>query len=139
MGSPTAIGRIATLWPAGMRSTVVTPSATTRPGGKLERAISTPSAGCKRMTGAGGMQLLHRKCRSSHSPHPEEQAQACVSKDGRGNRGGLILRDGPLICTVRDGLAKARPARVHGPPQHEEVNVVRVSYALPPESLRVWA
>src|SRR3954469_20492239 len=55
MGSPTAIGLIATLWPAGMRSTVVTPSATTMPGGRLERAISTPSSGCRRMTGAGAM------------------------------------------------------------------------------------
>jgi hypothetical protein len=42
------------LWPAGMRSIVVTPSATTMPGGRLERAISTPSSGCRRMTGAGG-------------------------------------------------------------------------------------
>src|SRR5712675_131148 len=49
------MGRIATLWPAGMRSTVVTPSATTRPGGRLERAISTPSSGCSRMTGAAVM------------------------------------------------------------------------------------
>src|ERR1700732_4143314 len=50
--------RIATLWPAGMRSTVVTPSATTRPGGRLERAISTPSSGCSRMTGAAVMGCL---------------------------------------------------------------------------------
>src|SRR5580704_15665389 len=49
------MGRIATLWPAGIRSTVVTPSATTMPAGRLERAISTPSSGCKRMTGAGVM------------------------------------------------------------------------------------
>src|SRR6516225_7492181 len=54
-GSPAAIGLIATLWPAGIRSTVVTPSATTMPGGRLERAISTPSSGCRRMTGAGVM------------------------------------------------------------------------------------
>src|SRR6185503_1766377 len=53
IGSPTAIGLIATLWPAGIRSAVVTPSATTMPGGRLERAISTPSSGCRRMTGAG--------------------------------------------------------------------------------------
>src|ERR1700761_69157 len=53
IGSPTAIGLIATLWPAGIRSTVVTPSATAMPGGRLERAISTPSSGCRRMTGAG--------------------------------------------------------------------------------------
>jgi hypothetical protein len=50
-GSPTAIGLIATLWPEGMRSTVVTPSATDVPGGRLARAISTPSSGCRRMTG----------------------------------------------------------------------------------------
>src|SRR5262249_27232281 len=48
-------GLIATLWPAGIRSTVVTPSATTSPGGRLERAISTPSSGWSRMTGAGVM------------------------------------------------------------------------------------
>src|SRR6202012_2212197 len=53
IASPTAIGLIATLWPAGMRSTVVTPSATAMPGGRLARAISTPSSGCRRMTGAG--------------------------------------------------------------------------------------
>src|SRR5665213_4074675 len=41
-----------------MRSTVVTPSATTMPGGKLERAISTPSSGCRRMTGAWAMGCL---------------------------------------------------------------------------------
>src|SRR5580692_6835301 len=55
MGSPTAIGRIATLWPAGIRSTVVTPSATNTPTGMLERAISTPSSGCSRITGAGAI------------------------------------------------------------------------------------
>src|SRR5690242_19252165 len=33
-----------------MRSTVVTPSPTTRPGGRLARAISTPSSGCRRMS-----------------------------------------------------------------------------------------
>src|SRR6266852_6156756 len=52
------MARVATLWPAGMRSTVVTPSATTMPGGRLERAISTPSSGCRRMTGAGAMGCL---------------------------------------------------------------------------------
>src|SRR6202012_5980747 len=55
IASPTAIGLIATLWPAGMRSTVVTPSATAMPGGRLARAISTPSSGCRRMTGAGAV------------------------------------------------------------------------------------
>src|SRR5216684_2297678 len=49
------MARVATLWPAGIRSTVVTPSATTSPGGRLARAISTPSSGCRRMTGAGVM------------------------------------------------------------------------------------
>src|SRR6185503_4283359 len=53
IGSPLAIGLIATLWPAGIRSAVVTPSATTMPCGRLERAISTPSSGCRRITGAG--------------------------------------------------------------------------------------
>src|SRR3954470_11863256 len=38
-----------------MRSTVPTPLPTTVPGGMLERAISTPSSGCNRMTGAGAM------------------------------------------------------------------------------------
>jgi len=55
---------------AGMRSTVVTPSATTVPDGMLERAISTPSSGCSRMTGAGAM------CVSlclTNGPYPEEQ------------------------------------------------------------------
>src|SRR6266404_5385682 len=56
-GSPVAIGLIATLWPAGIRSTVVTPSATASPGGRFARAISTPSSGCRRMTGAGVMGL----------------------------------------------------------------------------------
>src|SRR5512144_38326 len=66
MGSPTAIGLIATLWPEGMRSTVLTPSATTVPGGRLARAISTPSSGCRRMTGLmvmGG--LLRRRIGNS--------------------------------------------------------------------------
>src|SRR6516165_2114692 len=58
IGSPVAIDLIATLWPAGIRSTVVTPSTTTIPGGRLERAISTPSSGCRRMTGAGAMGFL---------------------------------------------------------------------------------
>src|SRR5579862_5132327 len=117
------MGRIATLWPAGIRSAVVTPSATKSPAGKLERAISTPSSGCRRMTGAGVIEIPpSNKCRSNRGPHPEEQAQACVSKDGRGLRRGLMLRDGPsLVGTVRNGLAIARPARVLGPPQHEEL------------------
>src|ERR1043165_9298649 len=51
------IGLIATLWPAGIRSSVVTPSATTSPGGRLDRAIRTPSSGCSRITGAGAMVL----------------------------------------------------------------------------------
>src|SRR5882724_6591895 len=93
-GSPVAIGLIATLWPAGIRSTVVTPSVTTMPGGRLDRAISTPSSGCRRITGAGAMGVLLLEGRSIHEPHPEEQAQACVSKDGRGCRRGLMLRDG---------------------------------------------
>src|SRR4030081_1765862 len=38
-----------------MRSTVGTPSAADLPAGRLERAISTPSSGCRRMTGAGVM------------------------------------------------------------------------------------
>src|SRR4029077_12937710 len=54
------MARIATLWPAGIRSSVVTPSATTMPAGRLERAISTPSSGCRRMTGAGAMAGLLR-------------------------------------------------------------------------------
>src|SRR3954469_1607927 len=49
---------IATLWPAGIRSAVVTPSATTSPGGRLDRAINTPSSGCRRITGAGAMVVL---------------------------------------------------------------------------------
>src|SRR5437868_6684604 len=52
------MARVATLCPAGIRSDVVTPSATTMPGGRLERAISTPSSGCNRMTGAGAMGCL---------------------------------------------------------------------------------
>src|SRR5947208_4367287 len=52
------MARVATLWPAGIRSDVVTPSATTMPGGRLERAISTLSSGCNRMTGAGVMGSL---------------------------------------------------------------------------------
>src|SRR5436189_5281052 len=41
-----------------MRSRVITPSATTVPGGRLGRAISTPSSGCSRMTAGGGMRSL---------------------------------------------------------------------------------
>src|SRR5216110_156473 len=41
-----------------MRSRVITPSATMVPGGRLERAISTPSSGCSRMTAGGGMRSL---------------------------------------------------------------------------------
>src|SRR6516162_2375510 len=52
------MARIATLWPAGIRSAVVTPSATAMPGGRLERAISTPSFSCRRMTGGGVMGYL---------------------------------------------------------------------------------
>src|SRR5450756_1171 len=52
------MSRIATLWPAGIRSRVVTPSATTMPAGRLYRAISTPSSGCRQITGAGVMGRL---------------------------------------------------------------------------------
>src|ERR1700738_5105328 len=40
-----------------MRSTVATPSATTVPGMRLVRAISTPSSGCSRITGVGAMAM----------------------------------------------------------------------------------
>src|SRR5258708_36533897 len=52
------MGRSGRVWAAGIRAAVVTPSATTMPGGRLERAISTPSSGCRRMTGAGVMGSL---------------------------------------------------------------------------------
>src|SRR5258708_5454467 len=90
IGWPTGIGRIATLWPAGMRSTVVTPSATTVPDGMLERAIRTPSSGCSRMTGAGAM------CVSlclTNGPYPEEQAQP-GSRRMAAVLNALVLRDG---------------------------------------------
>src|SRR5579871_2720773 len=74
------MGRIATLWPAGMRSTVVTPSATNRPAGRLERAISTPSSGCRRMTGAGvmGVSLMLRKYRAPDAA----QRERCAADPG---------------------------------------------------------
>ena len=46
---------------------VATPSATTNPGGRLERAISTPSSGCRRMTGVGAICNLLFKRRIASS------------------------------------------------------------------------
>src|SRR5215472_8701212 len=57
-GSPAAMGRTATLWPAGMRSAVVTPSATSTPECNVARASTTPSSGCRRITGGGAMSCL---------------------------------------------------------------------------------
>src|SRR3954451_3710661 len=47
-----------------MRSTGVTPSATTVPSGRLARAISTPSSECRRMTGLMVMAGLLRRVAS---------------------------------------------------------------------------
>src|ERR1700759_1908580 len=85
-----------------MRSVVVTPSVTIMPGGRLDRAISTPSSGCRRMTGAGAMGVSFVRMRQHTRPHPEEQASACVSKDGRECHRGLMVRDGASrLLTMR--------------------------------------
>src|ERR1700677_2545948 len=63
-----------------MRSIVVTPSATTMPGGRLARAISTPSSGCRRMTGAGvigGLLEIYRV--PDAGPRPGQMSLSLVS------------------------------------------------------------
>jgi hypothetical protein len=55
-----------------MRSTVVTPSATNVPGGRLARAISTPSSGWRRMTGLMVMAgLLYQNYRAPDAAQRE--------------------------------------------------------------------
>src|SRR3954453_915508 len=92
-GSPTAMGLIATLWPEGMRSTVVTPSATTVPGGRLARAISTPSSECRRMTGLMVMASLL----ASSSIVPRTQRK-CAAEPGPSCHVIYSLATGSRLC-----------------------------------------
>src|SRR3569623_440637 len=120
-GSPTAIGLIATLWPEGMRSTVVTPSATTVPGGKLARAISTPSAGCRRMTGlmVMGISLGLEKYRAPDAAQREAvRCRSGAHLSHRSQASGSRLCEAALACRIASGTRR----------EHQ---------ALPPESLRV--
>ncbi|MGY4331342.1 hypothetical protein ACVWWG_005759 [Bradyrhizobium sp. LB7.2] len=117
-GSPTAIGLIATLWPEGIRSTVVTPSATNLPGGKLARAISTPSSGCRRMT---GLMVMGVSYIATIVPRTLRSAKAMRSVQGQF----VVSLASDWIPALRSGTAR------------RTASGTQRAHALPDESLRV--